>query len=495
MTYNIEYVGINFIKKDDEYTCIPFTIKNMLNIKINENGTLKFTLNQNSLVSIVKIYRKNHDKIKISLDNTEVELKCVKNEILKLVIKKINKKVPTVGLKNIIFKNNSEFFDVNNLNNIEKDIGQNIAERLSYECEPTIDIKTNLPIYFHNIVPKITQVATQNIIQDIKKEILDNNFIDIKDDKNNLTLKSGRELSFIIVTTQWGIKIAQSLKNMLDEINYNSKIIHNKIEDDILENNKQNPNEYFIILFSHLIKKMPEPNKYIIYQLEQKRQSKFINDKVLENISKSLITWDYSNENIIQFGETYKNKILFQPISIINKIQKNKLPVIYDILFFGVGCIRRNKILKYLKKQKYNIFITSSIFGDEMYKIISQSKIILNIHVYEDAILEIARINEVLPFNKLIISELPCESDYINKNFYQDKIIFCEVIKRNLSNIGNLTRLIDHYLKSENYNKFIFNNKLNVDDIYLYSIKHLKQNIKIIKDKNLNDERYIELVP
>jgi hypothetical protein len=457
MSYKLRCVGMNFIKKDEEYIFTPFTTKNVIYLQMDKNGILDFCLGHNSFVLSTTIYRKNKKKIKIFENEKRIVLSFIQGEIIKLVpqVKNINDGFKII-LKNISVKENiGEIPDSNITDNI---LNENIKNNA------TLDI-------INNIKDKIIIAQTNDNEGNatVKNNIHKNNTVNIK------------KIKFIIVTAQWGIKIAESLKNMLEELDYKAVIIKDKINDDILEKNKKKPNEYFIILFSHLVPKLPEPNKYIVYQLEQKTQSKLVTDKVLNNISNSLITWDYSNGNITQFDTIYKNKIVFQPISIITKIYKNDLPIVYDILFYGAGCMRRNKILKYLKKQKYNIFITDKIFGDEMYKIISQSKIILNLHVYEDSILEIARINETLPFNKIIISELPCEADFVNKIFYQDKIIFSNVVKRNLSNITNLTDLIDYYLKSENYNKFTVNNGDNINKIYSHSIDCLKNNLNHIK--------------
>ena len=52
------------------------------------------------------------------------------------------------------------------------------------------------------------------------------------------------------------------------------------------------------------------------------------------------------------------------------------------------------------------------------------SKIVLNIHFYENAILETCRINEVLSCNKLVISENPDNSDKDNKEYYDNLIIY-----------------------------------------------------------------------
>jgi hypothetical protein len=448
MNYEIKTIGFNYTDLDHVYNFTPFTTRSVISIIPQKSGIMKFMLIQNK--NIIKISIHNQiQKINIIDKFYNCEVNCKIGEIIKIVPYIQSKSKCEIIIKNLT---------------INGDIPADIPA----------DIPVEIPT---DITTSVSNISTENeIITNILTEVTNNTTCNIPNQIVNLD----NNKNFIIVTTRWGIKIAESLQNMLEELGYKTSIIRDSISDEMLSNNKTRPNEYFIILFSHIVPKMPEPNKYIIYQLEQKRQSKFITQSVLNNISNSLITWDYSNENIAQFDELYKNKIVFQPISIINKIQDMKLPIKYDILFFGANCIRRNKILKFIKIRKYNIFITNKIYGEEMYKIISQSRIILNLHVYEDAILEVARLNEVLSFNKLIISEVPCNADHINQNFYQDKVIFCEVINRNLSNIKSLVKLIDYYLKPDNYDAFISGNKNNINKIYLNSINYLTANLKII---------------
>jgi hypothetical protein len=316
----------------------------------------------------------------------------------------------------------------------------------------------------------------------------------INDDcTSNTTITNiNTNINFIIVTSKWGINIAESLQLLLNNLGYDAYIITGQISKEILKNNESKPNELFIILFSHLLSELPKPNKYIIYQLEQKKESKYITNIVLKNILNSLISWDYSHENITGFDNKYKQKLMYQPVSIINLIQKTDIPIKYDLLFFGAFHKRRQDILQYFTEKKYNIFITHEIFGEELYKIIQQSKIILNIHAYENnSVLEIARLNEVLPFNKLIISEIPCQGDSVNKNFYNDKVIFSPIILQNLTNIKEMTSLIDYYLISDNYDNFIANNEKNINDIYLYSLEHLKKNISFIQENiSLNNQNF-----
>ena len=290
--------------------------------------------------------------------------------------------------------------------------------------------------------------------------------------------KQKQKQSFIICTNKYGIYIGNSLQEMIIELGFDCKIIYDDISDELLSNNKFLPNEYFIIFFVHLHKKMPEKNKYIIYQLEQKEQSNFINKEVLLKIQNSLCTFDYSHSNIQSFDRKKYNNILFQPMPIkVNYGNGHNEIKIYDLLFYGSLSGRRRKILSFLK-DRYNIFITNSLFGSDIEKIINRSKIIINIHNVKNGLLETARINEIIMFNKLIISEKTIKTDCVNENFYKDKIVYCPVIENNLKNIAELTKLIDHYLIQNNYDNFMKNNECVKKTIYENSINILDKNLE-----------------
>ena len=112
---------------------------------------------------------------------------------------------------------------------------------------------------------------------------------------------------------------------------------------------------------------------------------------------------------------------------------------------------RRRRFLSVIQ-QKYPIKIVNNVYGHELYKHILESKIVLNIHFYEGAILETCRINECLSCEKLIISEPPNIIDVKNYEYYKDKIVFFNSIKE-------LFEKIDYYLKEEN-NEEIYNEKI-----------------------------------
>jgi hypothetical protein len=237
-----------------------------------------------------------------------------------------------------------------------------------------------------------------------------------------------------IFTTKFGHYIALSLKHILDKNNINSQIIFNIDYKD---------NSLHIILFSQKVNIFPK--NYIIYQLEQKDISKWIDKKYELSILHSILTLDYSQSNINKFHKFLQKKIIFYPIPLIKldlliaNININLIPT-NNILFFGsMNDIRKNK-LNYLEKKlipKYKIKIINDLYGEEMYKEIINSKIILNIHYYKNAILETCRINEVLSCNRIVISELPDKIDIDNYNLYKDieNVIFVNNIDEMYNNI------------------------------------------------------------
>ena len=221
-----------------------------------------------------------------------------------------------------------------------------------------------------------------------------------------------------------------------------------------------NPNLH-IIPFSQKVKKFPK--KYIIYQLEQKDISKWIDKKYELSILLSVETWDYSQSNINKFTDLIKQKMIYYPIPIIPynywDYKINNLDNIIpqnNILFYGsMNKIRETKLnfLQMKLHPKYKIKIINNIYGHELFKEILNSKIILNIHYYENAILETYRINEALSCKKIVISEKPDSIDSNNYNLYINKVIF-------IDNIEKMYEMIIYILEKNNdLSKILLNNK------------------------------------
>ena len=293
---------------------------------------------------------------------------------------------------------------------------------------------------------------------------------------------------FIIVTSELIISIANYLSSFLNDLNYNTSIKINLTKEDC---EKSNDNIMYIIL--HL-DNYPDyyPKKYIFYQIEQASSSHFT-DKYINYLINSTYVWDFSIKNF----DKYKDKIEFKnffymPLPFYcnnkNKINNNYE---YDIFFYGAFNERRNKILEELKK-KYNIIIGFGINGDNKNEYIKKSKIILNLHYYDNACLETCRINEILPYNRFIISERSINDDF-NEKLYDKFIKFIDIIDDNLSNINNLYDTIDNLLNN-NLDNNIINEKKKLSDKMNYFIKKNLLSIKKQSIKTIDYDLYENII-
>ena len=103
-----------------------------------------------------------------------------------------------------------------------------------------------------------------------------------------------------IITSKYGYYLSIVLKYILLKENYQVKIKENiNLKDDNLH----------IILFSQKVKIYPK--NYIIYNLEQKNISKWIDKKYELSLLFSKKCWDYSFVNIHKFHKLIQNKMIY----------------------------------------------------------------------------------------------------------------------------------------------------------------------------------------
>ena len=159
------------------------------------------------------------------------------------------------------------------------------------------------------------------------------------------------------------------------------------------------------------------PKTYIAFQMEQTVNPRWLTNEYLEILYNAAAVFDYSKVNIEYFSrdEKLKNKLFYIPIDIL-KERLNKVNISqnkpYDVLFYGDPYIDRRK--EFLDKigEKFNLKILSNTFGEALYNEINKAKIIVNIHYYQNALLETTRIYEALSFSDcLIISEKSCDEN------------------------------------------------------------------------------------
>lgn len=291
------------------------------------------------------------------------------------------------------------------------------------------------------------------------------------------------ETSFIIVTSKIIESIAINLKMLLTKNNVKSYITYMLTDDDI---NNQKSNTIYIIIYNSRID-LKLPKNYIYYQIEQSNY-KNLN---LSYINNSNIIWDFSIKNYKKYNNNNNfQKLFYMPMPFYFEDNTNIINdkyIKYDIFFYG-ACNKRRKLILTKLNKKYNnkIKIGFGIFDKERDYYIKSSKIIINLHYYDDAAIETARFNEVLQYNKLIISETsPHKYDYYNRNIYKEFVEFVNVID---TDISELCSLIDMYLNNEElYNdkiKYIKENKHKLRDISEYFLK--RNLLSIIEPSKIN---------
>lgn len=290
-----------------------------------------------------------------------------------------------------------------------------------------------------------------------------NKIINVMNHNNSKFINHNNKIKIIIITTKLIESIAINLYKFLREFKINVCIKYNLSESECI-NSKLN--DIYLFIGINMLTHKIFPKKFILYQVEQISSNKNYLDISYPYLNNGINIWEFSIRNKEKYNNINLNKIYYQMIPYyfdnINNDDNND----YDLFFYGYKNIRREKILNYLSSL-FNLKIGFDVYGDKCKNIILKSKIILNIHYYDNASLETCRINEILNYNKIIISENPVDSDWYNKSLYENIVDFVDVIDDDLHNINNLVDKIKYYMDDNNYNNKI--NKIKDNKIILHN--------------------------
>lgn len=265
-----------------------------------------------------------------------------------------------------------------------------------------------------------------------------------------------------ILTTPHCIYVAKLIENALKRINIkvsiiqSSKIIYKNIP--------------YIVICPQMFFNLPKI--YIAFQMEQTINSRWFGKKYFRKLKKAYAVYDYSLINIKflqKYNKIENGKIYYMPIGYLDKMKNTKVKKVYDILFYGdIKNERRKRILDEIQKI-YSVKIINNLFGMELLNEIRRSKIVLNIHYYENALLETTRIYETLSLNEcILISEH--SSDKKEDEYLENIIDFVEP-----GNIQQILKRIKFWLSNDikrcekiEKNKDWFNNNANRFNFYFY---------------------------
>lgn len=225
----------------------------------------------------------------------------------------------------------------------------------------------------------------------------------------NILLKSCfinvKKNPILILTKPHTIYVAKMLEEGLKARNINVQV-------EVDQKRKVFSNSYYIVICPQVFKYLPPKHRLISFQLEQ-RVSEWFDEEYLNILNNSLFVWDYSLSNKKFLEEKNLSPEIYHiPLSINSNYYSEPMLKEIDILFYGNPNSERRIFLLNEAKKYFNVDVVSNLYGKEMLNKIKKARIVLNLHYYENALLETTRIYECLSLGAHVVSE---SSDDINE--------------------------------------------------------------------------------
>ncbi|KFK97871.1 MULTISPECIES: hypothetical protein [unclassified Serratia (in: enterobacteria)] len=211
----------------------------------------------------------------------------------------------------------------------------------------------------------------------------------------------------VILTTRHTLFVAHLLEKTLSEVGRGVTIIE-------AYSAAADNGQLHIVICPQIFSELPQ--NFVAFQMEQSINPRWFTPEYFAILERAMAIFDYSLTNIsylLEKGIPYQ-KLFYLPIGpyagyeeqLIAKghqLTSNETSV--DVLFYGdTNCERRRGYLEQLGK-RFRIHVASGVFGDELTCLVKSAKLVINLHYYENALLETTRIYEVLSLGTPIVSE------------------------------------------------------------------------------------------
>ncbi len=168
--------------------------------------------------------------------------------------------------------------------------------------------------------------------------------------------------------------------------------------------------DLYIVLCPQIFNNLPPGEKRIVYQMEQSVSSRWFNKKYFEILENSLAVLDYSLKNIdfLSTKSIAYPHVTYLPIGASKSYGEEVPPSAQsaEILFYGdsLSSQRRQRMLAVLSEH-YKVEVVNDLFGSDMISRLKAAKVVINLHYYENALLEMPRIQECLSLGIPVVSE------------------------------------------------------------------------------------------
>ena len=203
----------------------------------------------------------------------------------------------------------------------------------------------------------------------------------------------------------------------------------------------QTPDIWFVIC-PQVFKELPPLEKCIVFQMEQLNQDRWISESYVKILKECAAIVEYSSTNLevlqkmnLKYQKIYLVPVGIQPLRAQSKSREG-------VVFYGDSSSpRRKKILQNLSS-KNKITILDGVFGEDLSLRLASAGVILNVHYYDNSLLETTRLNQSLSHGIPIVSEFSADrSDYPE---YEKVVMYFDSENLNEFNSG-----VEHFLGSD----------------------------------------------
>jgi hypothetical protein len=172
------------------------------------------------------------------------------------------------------------------------------------------------------------------------------------------------------------------------------------------------PHDMYIIIAAQVLEYLPSGEKRIIYQMEQSVSSHWFSDAYIHAMKHSRAVLDYSLVNIEYLARQGIAHVFYLPVGADGQYMRPIRPVekTTEVLFYGDLNPRRRELLEILEKH-FDVRVCFEVYGGEMAKAIRAARVVVNLHYYENALLETPRIQECLSLGTFVVSETAQDQD------------------------------------------------------------------------------------
>lgn len=227
----------------------------------------------------------------------------------------------------------------------------------------------------------------------------------------------------------------------------------NRIECSIVKDIIQNDDDLYVIFgLNNFTEYTYVPKNYIAIQLEQSGvpNTNWFTPLYFKLLNGAKQVWDYSMTNINNLKKHITVPFVYMPLLYMKHLTRNDRATVkkdIDVLFIGLMNDKRQAFINKLRNNGINVHVAENkLWGNSRDMFVQRSKILLNVHYYENAILETARLSYALSLGECLVVSEPSADKLLDRD-YAKFVEFASTHDEVLEKCKSLLNMSDEMLK------------------------------------------------